>query len=524
MSFVAQVAVGIDVGTSTCQAWFSVNGNNARAIEIGTARGSATERYYRSLILDIQGKRHYGHAALLTAMSSPASGVLHRNFKAYMKDKCPLKVRYTQDQACELFRDMAVHFTLQLLPAIEQRCTQFPEGRIRVDLVYTVPGGWARDPAVRSRYSGLVAEIAKELAEKVASPRFVFSPMILEEPVAAYLAAESDGYLPATLEGPVLVVDGGGGTLDVAACVRDADGAHEVVFTSSIGTAGEAFFEAFTRELGELGAFSPELPINYRDDPTLLAGLETVYREYHQVAGKQFSRILHRQDRSDREINLSFDLSALRTRLLQSREATAVRAFFDTMFAEYSTVTGKPLLEWGCVLVAGGLSQLPVFLDLFPAEWGPAQALPSPQEAIATGARIYGERGASIIGARRVSHILGVKFLDLANEKYFWAPLVPRHAPIRAGSDGFTAQGERVAAGSGLIFALAWTDGPEMDQTRFEIYDGRVEFSSIGSKGDSVKFHLGFDDLLDIVLQVENEVGERKTVKVERARFDGGLQ
>ncbi len=82
MSFVAQVAVGIDVGTSTCQSWFSVNENNARPIEVRTSGGSASERYFRSLVFEVEGRRQYGHAALVAAMSRPGGGVLHRNFKA----------------------------------------------------------------------------------------------------------------------------------------------------------------------------------------------------------------------------------------------------------------------------------------------------------------------------------------------------------------------------------------------------------------------------------------------------------
>ena len=510
MSYAGHLALGVDIGTSTCQAWIA-NERRADPARISDSGGYAHDHFPSTIVELVNGQRCYGYQAELEAGMDPTAEV-HRHYKAYMKSDHPLAKKYLTEEALALFEDMARHYVVQLLPDLKQRCDRW-EGKVRLDLAFTFPGGWCSDKALQKAYSQAVTNITDQIQAELTDDQLEIFPKMIEEPVAALFSVEADG--PVRSGVPVLMIDAGGGTLDIAVCTRKEEQGvptYQVEMTRSIGVAGAAMVEAFIRALDRESAISGGLPSNWSKDPLLRMDLERLFREYHTMSGDQIVGELRTSQGRGQGLWVEFSRHALDRRLRQCKQLKKVGKFLDSLLDQYAEVTDEQLLEWGQVFLVGGLARYPLFSELVKERWREVQLVPNSQEAVATGAMEYARKGGQSVTARRTDFILAQRlYKDSHSDEMMFAPLVPAGTKVAAGN-GRPYRGASCVriSGNDLHLKLVWTRSERLEDEVLTIFDDEVDFGVPLSAGEDLETIIKFDQMLDIeVTKVHKPTGKR---------------
>jgi len=371
-----RIALGVDVGTSTCQAYVHV-GDTRRMLWVEGSSGQ--QEYFPSSILDVpEGERLYGFKALPNAQQIP-NAPLHQSFKAYMKADPPLERAYEIPEAAALFQDMAQHFLQQLMPEVLRMASSW-SGKTRLDASFTLPGGWSQEPLLTKIYHRVIFDLERSLQKQLQGEGFDVFAYLVEEPVAALLGVESM-FLSLPVNEPILVIDAGGGTLDAAVCIakRDEEAGflqYTIPFASSIGVAGESLFEEFVKELQRGDSFTPQISRRWRGDAGLKAALRRLLQDYSQVRTKTYTDEL---SNGDERFKVSFNIEDFEDRLSKNKRFRQIQRFVEGLLKEYNTITGETRETWGASYLVGGLGRYPLFKKTIQAVLPDCQSTPNPQ-------------------------------------------------------------------------------------------------------------------------------------------------
>ena len=507
--YAGRIALGVDVGTSTCQAYVHV-GDTRRMLWVDGAAGQ--QEYYPSSILELPGEggRLYGSEALLNAQQMK-DAVLHQSFKAFMKADPPLERTYEIAEAAELFQDMALKFLEQLIPEL-QRMARSWSGKTRLDVSFTLPGGWSQEPELTQIYHRVIYDLERALRGKLQVAGFDVFAYLVEEPVAALLGVESM-YLPLPVGEPILVVDAGGGTLDAAVCVAERDEArgtlrYTIPFARSIGVAGETLFEEFVKALKRAGATTPELPRQWRKDARLRAALRKLFQEYSHARVETYTDEL---SNGTERWEVSFSPAEINAAVEDNRHFRKIGRFIGGLLAEYNEITGESREAWGASYLVGGLGRYPLFKNAVVGVLPACAPAPNPQEIIAMGAVSHARLGGLQIHQRACPYHLGQQVQDLDAGELVWDLLVRQGELISS-----SAAGERTYIGEshvqhdseGFKAAFGWTRSGALSDTVLIIAEHIISFRAPSGDlqplkaGDPLQTRVRFDDKLQIEIEV----------------------
>ncbi|MDG1478687.1 MAG: hypothetical protein P8R54_03815 [Myxococcota bacterium] len=504
-----RIALGVDVGTSTCQAYIHVAGTRRMLWVEGSA---AQQEYYPSAILEQDGgERLYGFEALVGAQQYKGA-TLHHTFKAFMKADPPLERAYEIDEAASLFQDMAAHFLTRLMPEIKRMAARL-KGTTRLDVSFTLPGGWAQDPTLTSTYHQVIFDLERMLRGQLSTNNIDVFAYLVEEPVAALLGIESM-FLDVPEGEPTLVIDAGGGTLDAAVCVAKRDEGegllhYTIPFSSSIGVAGESLFEEFVKILTRSGAFSTKLPRLWRRDASLRDGLKRIFREYSLVPVPAFTREISTDDARIGRITVRFSPAEIDKKLLDGPRFKQISRFIGKLLKAYNTVTGSERTEWGASYLVGGLGRYRLFKQEVMKILPGCQTVPNPQEIIAIGAVNHAERGGLQIRERACPYHLGQQVQDLGLGKLVWDILVKQGELISTAHDKtFLGDTHVQQSGSGFKATFGWTESESLEDTVLLIFEDSVRFETYYNNpvplhaGDALQTRVRFDDKLRLEIDI----------------------
>jgi molecular chaperone DnaK (HSP70) len=504
-----RIALGVDVGTSTCQAYIHISGTRRMLWVEGSA---AQQEYYPSAILELPaGGRLYGFEALVAAQQYKGA-TLHHTFKAFMKADPPLERAYEIDEAAALFQDMAAHFLTCLMPEIKRMAARL-RGSTRLDVSFTLPGGWAQDPTLTATYHQVIFDLERMLRGALATNNIEVFAYLVEEPVAALLGIESM-FLDVPEGEPTLVIDAGGGTLDAAVCVAKRDGDegllhYTIPFSSSIGVAGESLFEEFVKTLAKADAFEPALPRLWRRDASLRDGLKRIFREYSLVPVEKFSREISSDDERTPRITVAFSPAAVEEQLLEGPRFKQIQRFIGKLLKDYTALTGEEREDWGACYLVGGLGRYKLFKQEVMALLPNCQTVPNPQEIIAIGAVGHAERGGLQIRERACPYHLGQQVNDLSAGRLVWDILVRRGELISTAHDKtFLGDSHVHQTGSGFKATFGWTESESLDDTVMIIFEDSVRFETYYNNpvplqaGDALQTRVRFDDKLRLEIDI----------------------
>ena len=504
-----RIALGVDVGTSTCQAYIFISGTRRMLWVEGSA---AQQEYYPSAILErAEGGRLYGFEALVAAQQFKGA-TLHHTFKAFMKADPPLERAYEVDEAAALFQDMAAHFLTQLMPEIKRMAARLV-GSIRLDVSFTLPGGWAQDPTLTRTYHQVIFDLERMLRGQLATNNIEVFAYLVEEPVAALLGIESM-FLDVPEGEPTLVIDAGGGTLDAAVCIAQRDEAagllhYTIPFSRSIGVAGESLFEEFVKTLAKSDAFSSTLPRLWRRDAKLRDGLKRIFREYSLVPVPTFNREISADDERVPRITVSFSPTEIDAKLLEGPRFKQIQRFTSRLLKAYNKVSGERRENWGACYLVGGLGRYKLFKQEIMKTLPGCQTVPNPQEIIAIGAVNHAERGGLQIRERACPYHLGQQVQDLAAGKLVWDILVRQGELISTAHDKtFLGNSHVQQTGSGFKATFGWTEGEDLADTVMLIFEDSVRFETYYNNpvplqsGDALQTRVRFDDKLRLEIDI----------------------
>ncbi|MEL6342572.1 MAG: hypothetical protein AAFV53_05530 [Myxococcota bacterium] len=505
-----RIALGVDVGTSTCQAYLHV-GDTRRMLFV---EGAGQQDYFPSAILEVPGgTRMYGFSALLNAQQN-REAVLHQSFKAFMKADPPLERVYTVAEAADLFQDMAQHFLSQLMPEL-QRIASSWTGKTRLDVSFTLPGGWSQDPLLTQTYHRVIYDLERALRAKLRVAGFDVFAYLVEEPVAALLGIESM-YLPLPIDEPILVIDAGGGTLDAAVCVATRDIKRGVLrytipFAASIGVAGETLFEAFVKELQRSNSVTPPIPRRWRSDARMRAALRKLFQAYSLAAVDTYrDELSNGEDR----FKVAFQPKDLEAKLIDTKHFRKIGKFIEGLLTQYNKITGANREKWGASYLVGGLGRYPLFKKTIQAVLPDCQPAPNPQEIIAMGAVSHAQKGGTQIHQRACPYHLGQQVQDLTAGKLVWSLLVRQGELISS-----STAGERTYIGDshvqfdsqGFKAAFGWTRSEDVEDTELIIAEHIISFREFNGQirmlraGDPLQTRVRFDDKLQIEIEVVHQ-------------------
>jgi molecular chaperone DnaK (HSP70) len=504
-----RIALGVDVGTSTCQAYIHISGTRRMLWVEGSA---AQQEYYPSAILEQEGgARLYGFEALVGAQQYKGA-TLHHTFKAFMKADPPLERAYEIDEAAALFQDMAAHFLTLLMPEIKRMAARL-KGSTRLDVSFTLPGGWAQDPRLTSTYHQVIFDLERMLRGELATNNIEVFAYLVEEPVAALLGIESM-FLDVPENEPTLVIDAGGGTLDAAVCVAKRDDGegllhYAIPFSSSIGVAGESLFEEFVKTLTKAKAFSKKLPRLWRRDASLRDGLKRIFREYSLVPVDTFTREISADDERIARLTVTFSPAEVEAKLLEGPRFKQITRFVGGLLKDYCKLTGEDRETWGASYLVGGLGRYKLFkqeiMKLLPS----CQTVPNPQEIIAIGAVTHAERGGLQIRERACPYHLGQQVNDLSVGKLVWDLLVKQGELISTAHDKtFLGDSHVHQSGSGFKATFGWTESESIEDTVMLIFEDSVRFETYYNNpvplqaGDALQTRVRFDDKLRLEIDI----------------------
>lgn len=504
-----RIALGVDVGTSTCQAYVHV-GDTRRMLWVEGASGQ--QEYYPSAILALpeDGGRLYGFEAIVNAPQIKGAE-LHQSFKAFMKAEPPLERAYEIPEAAALFQDMAQNFLHQLIPELQRMASSW-EGKTRLDVSFTLPGGWSQDPELTQIYHRVIYDLERSLRGRLQVAGFDVFAYLVEEPVAALLGVETM-FLPLPTGAPILVIDAGGGTLDAAVCVAEKDAErgflrYTIPFASSIGVAGESLFEEFVKTLQRQDAFTPKIPRLWRGDARLRSALRRLFQEYSHTRSETYED----EFRSGEERFLvSFSPKAINESLADNRRFRQIQRFVEGLLAEYNQISGEAREAWGAIYLVGGLGRYPLFKQAIQEVLPECRSAPNPQEIIAMGAVSHAMKGGLQIFQRACPYHLGQQVQDLAKGRLVWDLLVKQGELISS-----SAARERTYIGEshvqfdseGFKATFGWTRSGEVDDTVLVIAEHIISFRHLDGRiqplrsGDPLRTQVRFDDKLKIELEV----------------------
>lgn len=505
-----QIALGVDVGTSTCQAYIHVSGTRRMLWVEGSA---AQQEYYPAAILD-RGpgeKRLYGFEALIAAQQLKGT-VLHHTFKAFMKADPPLERAYEVEEAAALFQDMAAHFLTKLMPEIRRMAARL-RGTTRLDVSFTLPGGWAQDPRLTHVYHQVIFDLERMLRNQLSTNQIDVHAYLVEEPVAALLGIESM-FLDVPEGQPTLVIDAGGGTLDAAVCVARHDEQaglmyYTIPFSRSIGVAGESLFEEFVKILSRSGAFSKKLPRLWRRDASLRDGLKRIFREYSLAPVPAFSREISVDDERVERLMVSFAPAEVNEQLLKGPRFKQIQRFVSGLLKAYNTFSGESRDAWGASYLVGGLGRYALFKQEVLQNLPGCQVVPNPQEIIAIGAVTHAQRGGLQIRERACPYHLGQRVRDLASGALVWDVLI-RQGELISSAENQTFLGDSHVQQtcSSFTATFAWTRSEDISDTVMIISEDVVQFETAYRNtvplqaGDDLQTRVRFDDKLQLVIEI----------------------
>ncbi len=515
--YAGRISLGVDVGTSTCQAYVYI-GDTKRMLWVESA--SSQQEYFPSAILEKPGgDRLYGFEALIGAQQLK-DATLHQTFKAFMKADPPLERKYEIPQAAELFKDMASHFLGRLMPELHRMARSW-QGRTRLDVSFTLPGGWVQDPQLTHIYHQVIFDLERAFRSTLATAGIDVHAYLVEEPVAALLGIESM-FLEVPEGVPSLVIDAGGGTLDAAACVATRDPEqglyhYAIPFSRSIGVAGESLFEEFVLTLNRSGAFSSsgagpnKLPRRWRRTPRLLSELKRVFREYSVVPVEQFSREIGADDPAVPRLTISFRPDEIEQKLWEGRRMKQIRRFLAGLLSEYVAVTGAEQEAWGAVYLVGGLGRYPLFKKLVMEVLPACESVPNPQEIIAMGAVAHARKAGLQIRQRACPYHLGLQVQDLAAGALVWDILIKAGELISTTSSRtFINESHVRHSGSSFKATFAWTNSEAMGDEVMIIAEHIVSFRDLLTgeihlqAGDALQTRVRFDDKLRLEIEIHH--------------------
>ena len=504
-----RIALGVDVGTSTCQAYIFVSGTRRMLWVEGSA---AQQEYYPSAILErSDGGRLYGFEALVAAQQFKGA-TLHHTFKAFMKADPPLERAYEIEEAAVLFQDMAAHFLTRLMPEIKRMSARLM-GTTRLDVSFTLPGGWAQDPTLTRTYHQVIFDLERMLRNQLSTNNIEVFAYLVEEPVAALLGIESM-FLDVPEGEPTLVIDAGGGTLDAAVCIAKRDEGeglmhYTIPFSSSIGVAGESLFEEFVKILSKSNAFDHKLPRMWRRDAKLRDGLKRIFREYSLVPMETFSREISADDTRTPRVTVTFSPTDIDAKLLKGPRFKQIQRFTGRLLKAYNKVTGEKREAWGASYLVGGLGRYKLFKQAIMDNLPDCQTVPNPQEIIAIGAVNHAERGGLQIRERACPYHLGQQVQDLAAGKLVWDILVKQGELISTvGDKTFLGDTHVQQSGTGFKATFGWTGSEELDDTVMLIFEDSVRFETYYNNpvplhaGDALQTRVRFDNKLRLEIDI----------------------
>ena len=513
MSHDANVFIGIDVGTSTCQAYGGVG--SARPLD-PDLQGDSRADYPSAMLQLADGTWKFGFDAQRGATRARRGDMYHENFKAYMKPDHPLAERYTVDEAVHLFQSCAKNFAQLVLPQLMQLVAY--ASAPRVDLAWTMPAGWRRFPELEETYRSALADIRAEVAGRHTGAS-IHSHMI-EEPVAALLSLESaiQNY---PQDSPILVLDAGGGTLDAAVLSYSSLAGlpnFTVHFTRSVGLAGAALFRAWLSVLQQQrDVFKPNLPSDWEDIPSLRLDLEALFRNYHRW-DDEVSGQFRPHDMDSPPVSYAFSRVLVESELRKSSCVEAQGEFLDGLLDEYNAFVPdhEELYGWEHVVMAGGLSRSPVFRDLVKTKFPAARGIPDPTFAIAKGAAELARMGGRQIEGRRLEFDIAQRLLQQNTEKYCLQTLVRRGTILGKGSRGeascYSYARRDTSTINVTLFLANGTRYPE-DVVR-ELADANISFGRPIRKEDRFLTEVEFDAMLRLKI-VETHLPGTADAKIE---------
>jgi len=487
-----RIFIGIDIGTSTCQAY---GGKWMQRLEPELEEEEESNNY-PSMIFQQNDEYSFGFEAQRRAISE--NGVAHEHYKAYMRPKHSLPDRYSIQQAINLFILAGENFSRLILPSAMQDIDETAEN-IRVDLAWTLPAGWQGDPKAAQVYRKQISTL-KDKIEK-SHPNCNIHPYLVEEPVAALLSLKNKlKSLP--IGKPVLVIDAGGGTLDIAVCSCTKNGENvdiSVQYTDSISHAGAEVFHCFVDTLIAQNACKPPLPKDWKKHADVYVGLKNIFHNHHKKGNTRRKWTILRQDAQD--IKISVAKTKVNKAMLESSLFKKQKRFLTQVFQKYVEYTKSPEADFAKVFGVGGLMSYPLFREFLSQQFT-VEVLKSPSQAVAIGAALYAKECGKQIDSRRVPYDLCERMVEPITGRYIFVPIISRGMEISADEDKvFRKSGYAQYDNDSLHIYLAFANGQETTDEIHTLYDGRITYRDGFSAGDEFITELRFDNLLRVVMR-----------------------
>jgi molecular chaperone DnaK (HSP70) len=488
-----RIFVGIDIGTSTCQAY---GGKWMQRIEPELEEEEESSNY-PSTIFQTDDGYSYGFEAQRRATTE--TGRVHEHYKAYMRPKHSLPERYSIQQAINLFVLAGENFSRLILPTAMQEVDDEAQS-IRVDLAWTLPAGWQGDPKAATVYRQQIATLKEKI--ELSHPNCNIHPYLVEEPVAALLSLKNRlKSLP--VGKPVLVIDAGGGTLDIAVCSCTKNGSNidlAVQYTDSISHAGAAVFHCFVDTLIAQNACKPPLPKDWKKHSDIYVGLKDIFHNHHKKGNSKRKWTILRQDSSD--VKVTFSAQKVNEAMSISTLFKRQKKFLEVVFQKYVEYTKSKETNFAKVYGVGGLMAYPLFKAFLQAEFSEIEVMKSPSQAVAIGAALYAKECGKQIDSRRVPYDLCERMVEPVTGRYIFVPIIQRGMEISADEEKvFRKSGYAQHKNNRLHIYLAFANGQEMNDEIHTLYDDYIIYRDGFEAGDEFITELRFDNLLRVVMR-----------------------
>ncbi len=320
--------IGIDFGTSkTLVTWINPDNGHPAAIRLGRGRDEIPTTVY----ICEDGTLLFGDDADDNAQFDFSSYA--RGFKLSLGSKTPLLIGSGKSYS-------ARQLTRAFLKHIKERCEKEAVMETVTSAVITVPAIFS--PAQRDDLLGAAKGAGFSKVE------------LLSEPIAAGMAfcelSPKDAF-----EGSILIVDWGGGTLDLAIVSRGKDGRFETVqglMDGSLGIGGEALDEAMWKLVAEL--LAEDGGIDLASEPVERRGvhLTAIRQAKEMLSTRDEHRVALLTTRGPKGIVVS--RSRFNSAIMNHVEQGAAKAFAVIDAARRQS--HKPLF----VLLVGGTCKVPL--------------------------------------------------------------------------------------------------------------------------------------------------------------------